>query len=476
MHFFSPANVMKLLEVVRGEKTGQGRAGHRDGAGQEDQEDRRRLRRCDGFIGNRMIEQYCAPGRLPAGGGRHAAAGGQGDREVRLRDGPVPHGRPGRQRHRLGHPQAPLRREARDRATARPPTCCARWAASARRPAPAGTTTSPASATRFPIPVVDELIDEAPQGARHHAAQDQRRRDRRSAASTRWSTKARRSSRRASRSAPRDIDMVYLTGYGFPLHRGGPMLYADTVGLYNVVQRDEALRRRTRTTTPLLEAGAAARQARRRRQDLQLSARSTRRLDHDRRRHRLHRPHAARQELEGRLQHDPRRHAGRPRRSRPRSSAPASTPAEVEDVIMGCAKPEGATGGNIARQIALRAGLPVTVSGVTVNRFCSSRPADHRDGRAAHHRRRGRRLSSPAASRPSRACRTRSTRTCCADPAAGENKPEIYWTMLQTAETGGQALQHPARAHGRVRRAQPADGLPPRRRPASSTTRSCRSP
>jgi acetyl-CoA C-acetyltransferase len=47
-------------------------------------------------------------------------------------------------------------------------------------------------------------------------------------------------------------------------------------------------------------------------------------------------------------------------------------PAEVEDVIMGCALPEGATGQNIARQAALRAGLPVTTSGVTVNRFCSS--------------------------------------------------------------------------------------------------------
>jgi acetyl-CoA C-acetyltransferase len=47
-------------------------------------------------------------------------------------------------------------------------------------------------------------------------------------------------------------------------------------------------------------------------------------------------------------------------------------PGEVEDVIMGCAMPEGATGTNIARQIALRAGLPVTSSGTTVNRFCSS--------------------------------------------------------------------------------------------------------
>jgi acetyl-CoA C-acetyltransferase len=47
-------------------------------------------------------------------------------------------------------------------------------------------------------------------------------------------------------------------------------------------------------------------------------------------------------------------------------------PDEVEDIIMGCGLPEGATGGNIARQIAMRAGLPVTASGVTVNRFCSS--------------------------------------------------------------------------------------------------------
>ena len=47
-------------------------------------------------------------------------------------------------------------------------------------------------------------------------------------------------------------------------------------------------------------------------------------------------------------------------------------PNEVEDVILGCAMPERATGQNIARQAALRAGLPVTVSGMTVNRFCSS--------------------------------------------------------------------------------------------------------
>src|SRR6266550_456405 len=47
-------------------------------------------------------------------------------------------------------------------------------------------------------------------------------------------------------------------------------------------------------------------------------------------------------------------------------------PAEVDDVLMGCALPEGATGWNIARQIAIRAGCPVSVPGMTVNRFCSS--------------------------------------------------------------------------------------------------------
>ena len=45
---------------------------------------------------------------------------------------------------------------------------------------------------------------------------------------------------------------------------------------------------------------------------------------------------------------------------------------EVEDVLMGCAFPEGTTGNNIARQIALRAGCPVSVPGITINRFCSS--------------------------------------------------------------------------------------------------------
>ena len=58
-------------------------------------------------------------------------------------------------------------------------------------------------------------------------------------------------------------------------------------------------------------------------------------------------------------------------------------PAEVEDVILGCAMPEGATGGNIARQSALRAGLPVTVAGADRQPLLLLGPADDRDGGAA---------------------------------------------------------------------------------------------
>ena len=106
---------------------------------------------------------------------------------------------------------------------------------------------------------------------------------------------------------------------------------------------------------------------------------------------------------------------------------------EVNDVVMGCATPEGATGANIARQIALRAGCPITVSGQTVNRFCSS----------------GLQAIAMAAQRiianeddvfvaggvESISCVQGNMNThMLTDPALLKSKPEIYWNMLQTAE------------------------------------------
>jgi acetyl-CoA C-acetyltransferase len=109
-------------------------------------------------------------------------------------------------------------------------------------------------------------------------------------------------------------------------------------------------------------------------------------------------------------------------------------PGEVEDVIMGCGLPEGATGSNIARQIAIRAGCPVTVSGVTVNRFCSS----------------GLQSIALAAQRiianegdvyvaggvESISCvQNELNKHMFRDSWINENKPALYWPMLQTAET-----------------------------------------
>ena len=108
-------------------------------------------------------------------------------------------------------------------------------------------------------------------------------------------------------------------------------------------------------------------------------------------------------------------------------------PAEVEDVLMGCANPEGATGANIARQIALRAGLPVTVSGATVNRFCSS--GLQTIAMASQRIMAGEGEVYVAGGVESISCvQQEMNQHMLQDPWLVEHKPEIYWSMLQTAE------------------------------------------
>ena len=106
---------------------------------------------------------------------------------------------------------------------------------------------------------------------------------------------------------------------------------------------------------------------------------------------------------------------------------------EVDDVIMGCANPEGATGANIARQAALRAGCPITVSGVTVNRFCSS--GLQTIALAAQRVIAGEADIYVAGGVESISCVQQEMNThMLADSWLMKNKPEIYWNMLQTAE------------------------------------------
>jgi acetyl-CoA C-acetyltransferase len=107
--------------------------------------------------------------------------------------------------------------------------------------------------------------------------------------------------------------------------------------------------------------------------------------------------------------------------------------AEVEDVIMGCANPEGATGANIARQIALKAGLPITASGMTVNRFCSS--GLQTIALAAQRIIAGEGDVYVAGGVESISCVQQEMNThMLKDLALEKMKPEIYWNMLQTAE------------------------------------------
>ncbi|KVL53565.1 acetyl-CoA C-acyltransferase [Burkholderia territorii] len=108
-------------------------------------------------------------------------------------------------------------------------------------------------------------------------------------------------------------------------------------------------------------------------------------------------------------------------------------PARIEDVIMGCANPEGATGANIARQIALRAGLPVSVPGMTVNRFCSS--GLQTIALAAQRILAGEGDVYVAGGVESISCvQNEMNRHMIQESWLVEHKPEIYWNMLQTAE------------------------------------------
>ncbi|MCH7343912.1 acetyl-CoA C-acyltransferase [Pelomonas sp. CA6] len=114
----------------------------------------------------------------------------------------------------------------------------------------------------------------------------------------------------------------------------------------------------------------------------------------------------------------------------------------VEDVLMGCATPEGATGSNIARQIALRAGLPITVSGVTVNRFCSS--GLQTIAMAAQRIIAGEGDVYVAGGVESISCvQNEANRHMIQESWLMQHKPEIYWPMLQTAENVAQRYKIP---------------------------------
>jgi acetyl-CoA C-acetyltransferase len=135
-------------------------------------------------------------------------------------------------------------------------------------------------------------------------------------------------------------------------------------------------------------------------------------------------------------------------------------PGEVEDVIMGCANPEGATGRNIARQIAIRAGCPVTTAGMTVNRFCSS--GLQTIAMASQRVMTGEGEIFAAGGVESISCVQNEMNThMLSEEWIAANKPELYWPMLQTAE-------YVARKYGISREQQDQYGVRSQQRAAAA--------
>ncbi len=114
--------------------------------------------------------------------------------------------------------------------------------------------------------------------------------------------------------------------------------------------------------------------------------------------------------------------------------------AEIDDVLIGCAFPEGTTGFNLGRQVALRAGCPVTVAGATVNRFCSS--GLQTIAMAAQRVIAGESDAIVAGGVESISCvQNEMNRHMLRDPWIVEHKPALYWSMLETAETVSKRYQ-----------------------------------
>ena len=234
MHFFSPANVMKLLEVVRGEKTAKDVLVAVMQVAKKINKTAVVSGVCDGFIGNRMIEQYLRQAMFLLDEG---ASPQQVDRAL----------------ERFGMAMGPFRMSdlagndvgwyiRKRRYVEKPNVVYSKIADRLCELGRFGQKTGlgwywyeAGKRDAIPDPAVDELIGRYRNeiGIAPRKIADDEIVERCILALVNEGARILEEgiAQRAS-----DIDMVYLTGYGFPLYRGGPMLYADMLGLYNVVR------------------------------------------------------------------------------------------------------------------------------------------------------------------------------------------------------------------------------------------------
>ena len=233
-HFFSPANVMKLLEVVRGEKTAKDVLATVMALGKTIRKTCVVSGVCDGFIGNRMIEQYsrqagflleegCTPEQVDKAAEKFGFAMGP------FRMGDLAGNDVGwyiRKRRYVEKPNLRYSRTA---------DLLCEMGRYGQKTSAGWYDYVPGKRDAIPSKVVTDMLDKhrAALGIAPRRIGDDEIVHRLVYALVNEGAKIVEEgiALRAS-----DIDMIYLTGYGFPLHRGGPMCYADTVGLFNVVQ------------------------------------------------------------------------------------------------------------------------------------------------------------------------------------------------------------------------------------------------
>ncbi|MFZ2650943.1 MAG: 3-hydroxyacyl-CoA dehydrogenase NAD-binding domain-containing protein [Burkholderiaceae bacterium] len=233
MHFFSPANVMRLLEVVRGEKTAKDVLATVMALGKTIKKTCVVSGVCDGFIGNRMIEQYSRQAGFLLDEGCTPAQVDQAVEQFGFAMGPF----------RMGDLAgndigwAIRKRRYLEKPEVRYSKCADLLCELGRYGQKTGAGWYDYKAgKRDPIvsPVVIDLIEKhrASLGIVPRKIDDEEIVSRLVLALVNEGAKIIEEgiALRAS-----DIDIVYLTGYGFPAHRGGPMCYADSLGLYNVV-------------------------------------------------------------------------------------------------------------------------------------------------------------------------------------------------------------------------------------------------
>jgi 3-hydroxyacyl-CoA dehydrogenase len=232
-HFFSPANVMKLLEVVRGEKTAKDVLATVMALAKKIKKTAVVSGVCDGFIGNRMVEQYLRQalflleeGATPQQVDRALEKWGMAMGPFRMSDlAGNDIGWAIRKRRYLEQPGLKYSRIAdrlceQGRFGQKTGLGWYRYEAGRR--------------DAIPDPLVEKMIvDYGKEIGAQRRRIDQEEIVQRLIFALVNEGAAILEEGIASRAS--DIDMVYLTGYGFPLYRGGPMLYADEVGLYNVV-------------------------------------------------------------------------------------------------------------------------------------------------------------------------------------------------------------------------------------------------